>query len=249
MDDTNAVVCKGVTKRFQLYEHHTDSLRQLFIRALRRQPVTVSRPYFSVTDFNLRVRRGESVAIIGQNGSGKSTVLRLITGVYPPTSGTVVTHGRIGAVLELGAGFHPELTGSENVGLYGVLLGLSRRELAERYDSILEFADIGDFIQTPVKYYSSGMKARLAFAVAVCVDHEILVLDEVLAVGDEAFRNKCLAHLRDYNARGGTLILTTHDFEQVEQLCTRAVWLDHGRQVMTGKVGAVIKAYRQAPHR
>jgi ABC-type polysaccharide/polyol phosphate transport system ATPase subunit len=157
-----------------------------------------------------------------------------------------VTRGRIGAVLELGAGFHPELTGSENIGLYGVLLGLSRRELAARYDSILEFADIGDFIQTPVKYYSSGMKARLAFAVAVCVEHEILILDEVLAVGDEAFRNKCLAHLRAYHAGGGTLILTTHELEQVEQLCTRAVWLDHGRQVMTGDAAKVTAAYRAA---
>jgi lipopolysaccharide transport system ATP-binding protein len=246
MSDDSAVACTGVSKRFQLYEHQTDSLRQLFIRALRRQPVSVSRPYFSVTDFNLRVHRGESVAIIGQNGSGKSTVLRLITGVYPPTSGSVVTRGRIGAVLELGAGFHPELTGSENIGLYGVLLGLSRRELAARYDSILEFADIGDFIQTPVKYYSSGMKARLAFAVAVCVEHEILILDEVLAVGDEAFRNKCLAHLRAYHAGGGTLILTTHELEQVEQLCTRAVWLDHGRQVMTGDAAKVTAAYRAA---
>lgn len=246
MDARPAVECNSLSKRFQLYEHSTDSLRELFIRAVRRRPIAVGRPYFAVTDFNLRVLSGECVAIIGQNGSGKSTVLRLIAGVYPPTTGSVVTRGRVAAVLELGAGFHPELTGAENIALYGVLMGLSRRELAERYDPIVDFADIGDFIQTPVKYYSSGMKARLAFAVAVCVDHQILVLDEVLAVGDEAFRHKCHQHLFDYHARGGTLIIATHDLEQIEKMCSRAVWVDKGRQVMTGNVTEVAEAYRAA---
>lgn len=241
-----AVLCSGVSKRFFLYEHAPNSLRELFIRAVLRRPLSASRPYFAVTDFNLRVMPGEAVAIIGQNGSGKSTVLRLIAGVYSPTSGTVRAHGRVAAVIELGAGFHPELTGAENISLYGVILGLSRRELAQRYQAIVDFADIGNFVATPVKYYSSGMRARLAFAVAVCVDHEILVLDEVLAVGDEAFRQKCLNHLIEYRDRGGTLIIASHDLDQARRLCARAVWLDKGRLVMSGDLTAVADAYRTA---
>jgi len=244
-DSEAAVLCSGVSKRFFLYEHAPNSLRELFIRTVRRKPIA-ARPYFALTDFDLRVMPGEAVAIIGQNGSGKSTVLRLIAGVYAPTSGTVTVRGRSATVIELGAGFHPELTGAENIALYGVIMGMSRQELAARYDAILAFADIGNFVETPVKYYSSGMRARLAFAVAVCVDHDVLLLDEVLAVGDEAFRHKCLNHLISYRDRGGTLVIASHDLDQACRLCSRAVWLDKGKLVMSGDVGAVADAYRAA---
>jgi ABC-2 type transport system ATP-binding protein len=248
MEVDAAVLCDHVSKRFLLYERSPNSLRELFIRAVLRKPISATRPYFALTDFDLRVMPGESVAIIGQNGSGKSTALRVIAGIYPPTSGRVSIRGRIAVVIELGAGFHPELTGAENIQLYGVIMGMSRREVARRYQAIVDFADIGNFVQLPVKYYSSGMRARLAFAVAVCVEHQILLLDEVLAVGDEAFRQKCLDHLVDYRKRGGTLIIASHDLDQVRKLCTRAVWLDKGQLVMSGDVDKVAGAYHAASH-
>jgi ABC-2 type transport system ATP-binding protein len=193
---------------------------------------------------DLTVSRGESVALLGRNGSGKSTVLRLIAGIYRATAGTVETSGRITAVIELGAGFHPELTGAENIALYAAVLGLTRKELAERYDEIVEFAAIPDLPDTPLKYYSSGMEARLAFSVAVCLQPDILLLDEVLAVGDQGFRERCLERLRQYHARGGTLVLVSHELEQLRALCTRGVWLEEGRIVMDGAIDAVLARYR-----
>ena len=238
-----AIACEDVSKRFYIYERHDASLRQLFIRAFGRRAAATRRAYFAISGFDLQVPRGEGVAILGHNGSGKSTVLRLIAGIYAPTSGVVRTLGRVATVIELGAGFHPELTGSENIRLYGAILGLSRRELAARHEAVVAFADIGDFVDTPVKYYSSGMQARLAFAVAVCVEHEILLLDEVLAVGDESFRRKCLDHLHDYHRRGGTLVIASHDLDTVRSLCARAVWMQNGHIVMTGDVDRVAAAY------
>lgn len=243
MPDTLVIDCAHVSKRFYIYERRDASLRHLFIQAVRRHPAPANRAYFAITDFNLQVRRGESVAILGHNGSGKSTVLRLIAGIYDPTTGSRRTYGRVATVIELGAGFHPELTGSENIRLYGAILGLSRKELAARHEAVVAFADIGNFVDTPVKYYSSGMQARLAFAVAVCVEHEILLLDEVLAVGDEAFRRKCLDHLKSYHDRGGTLVIASHDLDTVRSLCARAVWMQNGHIVMTGDVDRVAAAY------
>ena len=239
-----AVALRAVSKRFYFYEHRTSSLREWFIRRVLRRPIHVRRAAFTLHDIDLTVDRGESVALLGRNGSGKSTVLRLIAGIYQASAGTVRTDGRITAVIELGAGFHPELTGAENVALYAAVLGLTRRELAERYDEIVEFAAIPDLPDTPLKYYSSGMEARLAFSVAVCLQPDILLLDEVLAVGDQAFRERCLARLRQYHARGGTLILVSHELEQLRELCNRGVWLDQGRIVMDGPIGMVLERYR-----
>jgi len=177
-----AVLCRDVFKHFYLYSHRTTSLREWFIRTALRRPIHIRRAEFSLRGFNLRIERGEAVALIGPNGSGKSTALRLIAGIYTPSTGTVETLGRIAAVIELGAGFNMELTGAENVGLYGAIMGLDRTQLAQRYEKIIEFAGIGKFIDMPVKYYSSGMVARLAFSVAVNVQPDILLLDEVLAV-------------------------------------------------------------------
>jgi ABC-2 type transport system ATP-binding protein len=239
-----AVELRGVSKRFYYYEQRTSSLREWFIRRILHRPLNIRRAEFTLRSFDLRVGRGEAVALIGSNGSGKSTALRLIAGIYRPSSGTIRTYGRLTAVIELGAGFHPELTGADNVALYAAVLGLGRRELMARFDEVVEFAEMREFMDTPLKYYSSGMEARLAFSVAVCLQPDILLLDEVLAVGDQAFRDRCLARLRAYHARGGTLILVSHEVDQVRELCTRAVWLEQGVLRMDGDVDQVLAAYR-----
>jgi ABC-type polysaccharide/polyol phosphate transport system ATPase subunit len=239
-----AVELRGVSKRFYYYDHRTSSLREWFIRRVLRRPLNVRRAEFTLQGFDFRVDRGEAVALIGSNGSGKSTALRLIAGIYRPSSGTILTWGRLTAVIELGAGFHPELTGADNVALYAAVLGLGRRELMDRYDEVVEFAQMRDFMDTPLKYYSTGMEARLAFSVAVCLRPDVLLLDEVLAVGDQAFRQRCLARLRAFHAEGGTLILVSHEVEQVRELCSRAVWLDKGAVRMDGDVNQVLAAYR-----
>lgn len=241
-----AVRCDGVGKRFYYYEHRTTSLREAFIRMLRRRPLHVRRPLFTLRQFTLTVRPGEAVALIGSNGSGKSTALRLIAGIYRPSEGTVETQGRLAAVIELGAGFHPELTGTENVTLYGAVMGLSQQTIADRLPEIAAFAGIEAFMDTPLKYYSSGMQARLAFAVTVCIEPDILLLDEVLAVGDQAFQRKCLSRLQAFRASGRTLIVVSHDLALIRQLCARAVWMDRGAVRMAGAVEAVVAAYQQA---
>ena len=221
-------------------------MREWFIRRVLRRPLHVRRTEFTLREMTLLVERGEAVALLGRNGSGKSTALRLIAGIYQPTTGTVETNGRITAVIELGAGFHPELTGAENIALYAAVLGLTRRELAAHYDEIVEFADIPDLLDTPLKYYSSGLEARLAFSVAVCLQPDILLLDEVLAVGDQAFRDRCLQRLRTFHERGGTVILVSHELDQVRALCDRGIWLADGQVMMDGPIDAVLAGYRGA---
>jgi lipopolysaccharide transport system ATP-binding protein len=238
------VTCRGVTKRFYHYDHRTTSLRERFIRTVLRRPIHVRHARFSLEDFNLEVAAGESIALVGANGSGKSTALRLIAGIYPPSEGIVETRGRIAAIIELGVGFNPELTGAENVEIYAAVMGLSRREVASRFDEIVAFADLGDFIREPVKYYSSGMQARLAFAVVVCIEPDILLVDEVLAVGDEEFRQRCELRLARFRENGGTMIVVTHDLDSVSRLCSRAVWLDEGRIRAEGPAAGVVEAYR-----
>jgi homopolymeric O-antigen transport system ATP-binding protein len=241
-----AIVCEAVAKRFYHYEHRTTSLQELVGRALSRRPVHVRHASFEIRDLSLTIARGEAVALIGSNGSGKSTALRLMAGIYQPTTGTVVRHGRIVAVIELGATFHTELTGGENVEMYAAALGLSRSEIAARVPEMIAFSELGDFIGVPMKYYSSGMRARLAFSVAVCASPDTLLLDEVLAVGDERFRERCLARIREFHRRGGTLVVVTHELESIRSLCSRAIWLDAGRVRLQGPADDVIDAYREA---
>jgi ABC-type polysaccharide/polyol phosphate transport system ATPase subunit len=243
-----AVLCRGVAKQFYLYSHRTTSLREWFIRSTLGQPIHVRHAEFSLRDFNLRAEHGETVGLIGPNGGGKSTVLRLISGIYTPTAGTVETSGRIAAVIELGAGFNMELTGAENVELYGSIMGLNRDRLSRHYEEIVSFAGIGKFIDTPVKYYSSGMVARLAFSVAVNGQPDILLLDEVLAVGDQSFQEKCLERLRAFQAGGGTMVVVSHDLHTLNSLCSRAVWLENGMTRMEGDAGTVVEAYRASTH-
>lgn len=236
-----------MVKRFHHYEHRTSSLREFFIRTVLRRPIHVRRAHFTLQGLDLEVERGESVALVGHNGSGKSSVLRLIAGIYEPSEGTVWVEGRLAAVIELGVGFHPELTGAENIALYASVMGLTRAEIRRRFADIVEFAEVGDFIDEPVKYYSSGMQARLAFAVAARVEPDILLIDEALAVGDQAFREKCMSFLRQFRERGGTLLIVSHDLDSVRDLCSRAVWLDHGRVRMSGEAREVIEAYKTQP--
>jgi ABC-type polysaccharide/polyol phosphate transport system ATPase subunit len=240
----SAVLCLNVIKHFYVYSHRTASLREWFIRTAMRRPIHLSRVEFSLQNFNLQVKKGETVALVGSNGCGKSTVLRLLAGIYTPTTGTVTTSGRVTAVIELGAGLNHELTGAENIELYAAILGLGRKQLARHYQEIVDFTGLGSFIDMPVKYYSSGMQARLAFSVAINVQPDILLLDEVLAVGDRPFQEKCLERLSEFQSKGGTMVVASHDLDLVRKLCSRAVWLENGRTRLDGDMGAVLDQYR-----
>ncbi len=187
--------------------------------------------------------KGSTYGIVGRNGSGKSTMLKLVAGITKPTTGSVKVHGRISALIELGAGFHPEISGRENVFINGIMLGLTKSEIAKRFDEIVEFAELEDFIDAPVKTYSSGMYIRLGFAVAVHVDPDILLIDEVLAVGDEGFTHKCLDKFAEYRRRGKTILLVTHSLSLVQRFCDEAVWLDAGQVRATGDPKRVIDTY------
>ena len=200
----------------------------------------------ALTDVGFEVAAGEAVGIIGGNGSGKSTLIKLVAGLLPPTSGELSVNGRVAALIELGAGFHPEISGRENVYINGALLGLSRRRIERRYDDIVEFAGLGDFIEEPIKYYSSGMYVRLGFSVAIHTAPEILLVDEVLAVGDEEFVHRCLARIEEHLAGGGTLLVVSHTMALIDQICDRAMWLDGGRIRGLGSTRRVIDAYLES---
>lgn len=197
----------------------------------------------AVRDLNLDIQQGECVALLGHNGSGKSTTLKMLAGTITPSEGRIFARGRIAPLLELGAGFHPDLTGRENVFLNAAILGITRAEARNRLDEIVRFAEIDDFLDTPVKFYSSGMSVRLGFAIAVNVDPQILLVDEVLAVGDQEFQDKCLDRMRQLRTEGRTLVLVTHSFAQAESFCTRAVVMDHGVPVYDGPMDTAQAAY------
>ncbi|MGZ8852665.1 MAG: ABC transporter ATP-binding protein [Thermoanaerobaculia bacterium] len=199
----------------------------------------------ALKDVSFAVHKGEAFGVIGRNGSGKSTLLKIVSGILKPTSGFVTVNGRVAALIELGAGFHPEITGRENIYINGIMLGLSRREIDQRFDKIVEFSGIGEFLDQPVKTYSSGMYVRLGFAVAVHVDPEVLLIDEVLSVGDEEFSAKCIAKIQEMKYRGVTLLFVTHQLDQVRMLCDRALWLDHGAPRAIGDPVRVVDAYLQ----
>ncbi|MBO9326611.1 MAG: ABC transporter ATP-binding protein [Roseiflexus sp.] len=231
----------NVSKRFLLqHERHT-TLRERLFGVFR--PRTLRDEFWALRDVSFTVERGESFGLIGHNGAGKSTALKLMTRILEPTLGRVRLRGRVAALLELGSGFHPELSGRDNVFLYGSLMGLSRREMAARLDAIVAFAEMEDFLDLPVKHYSSGMYTRLAFAVATAVDPDILITDEVLAVGDEAFQRKCMDRILRFRHAGKTIIFVSHALDTVRTLCDRAVWLDRGVVRAIGATGEVIDAY------
>jgi lipopolysaccharide transport system ATP-binding protein len=238
--ETTLVRLSGITKDYPKVATGGDRLRTLASLFLRRGDT----PHFRALEgIDLEVHRGESLGLVGENGAGKSTLLKIIAGVVKPTQGTVGVAGRVGALLELGSGFHPEYTGRENIDLAAALMGLSRRETRERVDSIIAFADIGSHIDEPIKHYSSGMVVRLGFAVATALKPDILITDEVLAVGDESFQKKCIAWLERFLADGGTLLLCSHSMFHIQTLCRRAIWLHHGRPRLQGSAFDVTREY------
>lgn len=230
----------GVGKSFPRATRRSDRVRALANLLRGRAPPD---PVRVLSDIDLCVRRGESVGIIGENGAGKSTLLKVVTGVLAPSTGTVAMRGTVAALLELGAGFHPEFTGRDNVAMAGALMGFSDAELADKLDGILAFADIGRYIDEPVKHYSSGMVVRLGFALVAARRPDLLITDEVLAVGDEAFQRKCIRWIEDYLADGGTLLLVSHSMFQVQRLCRHAVWIHGGTVRASGDVHRVTQDY------
>jgi lipopolysaccharide transport system ATP-binding protein len=232
---------ENVTQRFRVIQERPDTLRELFSKMLRHQ--SSFHDFEAVKNASFEVPTGQALAIIGRNGSGKSTLLKLIAGVYQPTTGRVEVKGTIAPLIELGAGFHSELTGRENILLNGLLMGYSKRDMRGREQAIIDFADIGDFIDSPVKQYSSGMYARLAFAVATEVDPQILVVDEILGVGDMGFREKCFDRIRSFREAGKTILIVTHAMSDVAKHCERAILIDHGSIIADGSPPEVIATY------
>ena len=241
-----AIRCRNLTKRYAVERLSAAGLKNLVLHLPSRlTEVRESRGFLALDGIDLEVAKGECVGIVGRNGAGKSTTLGLISGVLEPTSGTIETNGRVVPLLELGAGFHHELTGRENVLLNAVLLGLSRREAERRLDSIIEFAELGEFIDRPLRMYSTGMEARLGFAVAVHCDPDVLLVDEVLSVGDEAFGKKCLKRIEAFHEAGVTMVLVGHALDAIRQVCTRIVCLDAGKVVSDGPPDEVLESYRE----
>lgn len=233
------VSVEGVSKKFRLFKERNQTLKAAVLRGHR----LVADDFWALRDVSFEVYEGETFGLIGENGSGKSTMLKCLTKILRPDEGRVGVEGKISALLELGAGFHPELTGRENVFLNGAILGLGQKELRRRFDEIVEFAGIGPFIDEPVKNYSSGMYVRLGFSVAINVDPDVLLIDEVLAVGDEAFQRKCNEKFADLRTQGKTIVLVSHGLAGVQNLCDRVAWFEHGRLVKIGEPREVIEAY------
>ncbi len=237
-----AISVQGIAKRFRLYHERPTSLKERLLRFRRPR----ARDFWALREITFEVPAGRTWGLVGANGSGKTTLLKIIGGILRPTDGIVTARGRIAALLELGAGFHPELTGRENVYLNASILGLSKRETDRYFDDIVGFAELEDFIDNQVKHYSSGMFVRLGFAVAVHVKPDILLIDEVLAVGDEAFQRKCLDRVGELQREGRTIVFVTHAMQLVHQICDAAVLLDRGRVRKAGEVDQVVKEFRTA---
>lgn len=247
MSSEIAIKVEGLSKCYQIYDQPRDRLKQFILPRLQRlvgqTPKQYFREFWALKDVSFEVKKGETVGIIGRNGSGKSTLLQMICGTLNPTSGSIQTNGRIAALLELGSGFNPEFTGRENVYLNANVLGLNRSEIDQRFDEILAFAEIGEFVDQPVKTYSSGMMVRLAFAVIAHVDADILVVDEALAVGDAFFTQKCMRFIRHFQSNGGTLLFVSHDTGAVVNLCSKAILLKQGQVIEEGLPKEVSERY------
>ena len=238
-----AISVNSISKQFRLHHDRPRSLQELVLDTLRGARNGRSTEFWALKDVSFEVQPGETLALIGENGSGKSTLLKLIARILEPTRGQIESHGRVAGLLELGAGFHPDLTGRDNVYLNGSILGLDRREMTARFDDIVSFAELERFIDVPLKHYSSGMQVRLGFAIATSIDPDILLIDEVLAVGDESFQHKCLDRIDEFRAKGRTIILVSHDLATVNDLCDRAVWLEDGAIQGIGLTRRVVDMY------
>lgn len=241
MSSDIAIKVENLSKCFQIYDKPRDRLLQMLVRSRKQY----FREFWALRNVSFEIKRGETVGIVGRNGSGKSTLLQIICGTLNPTSGTVQTHGRIAALLELGSGFNPEFTGRENVYMNAAVLGLTEAEINARFDEIVAFADIGDFIEQPVKTYSSGMMVRLAFAVAINVDPEILIVDEALSVGDELFQRKCFSRIEAIRAKGATILFVSHSGSTVVELCDHAILMDAGEKLAVGAPKQIVGRYQK----
>ena len=240
-----AIQLTNVSKVYRRYSHRRQfaTIKSALLSRSLVRDLSPDETFAAVQDVTISVPTGRTLGVIGRNGSGKSTLLKLVAGITKPTTGSVIVNGRISALIELGAGFHPEISGRENVFINGIMLGLTKREVTRRFDEIVEFAEMKDFIDAPVKTYSSGMYMRLGFAVAIHVDPDVLLVDEVLAVGDEGFTHKCLDKFAEFKRRGKTILLVTHSLSLVERFCDEALWMDRGRKKTTGDPKRVVGAY------
>jgi ABC-2 type transport system ATP-binding protein len=234
-----SIIVEDVRKTFQI--RHTHSMKEAFISRIQRKKVG-STPYNALDEVSFTVAEGESVAILGFNGSGKSTLLKLVSGVLEPDAGRVLTRGRVAGLIEVGAGFHPELSGRENVYLNAAILGMNKAEIDERFDAIVEFSEIGEFIDQEVKHYSSGMFLRLAFSVAIHVELDVLLVDEILSVGDAPFRKKCTEKIHELAQAGKTMLIVSHNMAMVKELCERGVVIRKGKKVFDGPIAEAVDA-------
>ncbi|MFV9668352.1 ABC transporter ATP-binding protein [Pantoea sp. Ep11b] len=241
-----AIEFKAVTKRYPLYHHIGSGIKELIFNPKRALTLLSGRSYLAIEDISFTVYKGESVALIGRNGAGKSTSLGLVAGVIKPTAGVVKTNGRVASMLELGGGFHPELTGRENIRLNATLLGLRRKQLNERIDKIIEFSELGEFIDEPIRVYSSGMLAKLGFSVITQVDPDILIIDEVLAVGDYAFQKKCIETINNFKAKGVTILFVSHNLSDIEKICDRVIWIENHKLRASGSAESLLQQYRSS---
>jgi lipopolysaccharide transport system ATP-binding protein len=235
------IAFQDIVQRFRVIHERPDTLREAFAHLFRSR--TSYYDFEALKGISFTIGDGEVVGIVGRNGSGKSTILKIVAGVYRPTSGLVKVSGKVAALIELGAGFHAELTGRENLLINGLLLGLSKREIRKREQRIVDFAELGEFIDSPIKQYSSGMYMRLAFAIATEVDPDILLFDEILAVGDAAFQQKCIARIEDFRGRGKTIILVSHSASTIRMICNRAILIHEGKIAADGAADAVLAEY------
>lgn len=236
-----AVDVRDVSMHFNMASENINSLREYLTKLTKKQ--LFYKDFVAVQKLSFQVKKGEIFGIVGTNGSGKSTLLKMIAGVLTPTTGNIVTHGKIAPLIELGAGFDAELTGRENIYLNGAILGYSQEFLDEHYDEIVDFAEIGEFIDMPLKNYSSGMVSRIAFSIATAVKPDILIADEILSVGDFRFQEKCMDRIRGLMQNGATILLVSHSIEQIRSLCDRALWIEKGDMKMIGNVNEVCDAY------
>ncbi|MFU0826461.1 MAG: Leukotoxin translocation ATP-binding protein LktB [Lachnoclostridium sp.] len=238
-----AVDVQHVSMRFNLDSQKIDNLKEYFIKFVKRQ--IKYQEFWALKDVSLQVKKGDRLGILGLNGAGKSTLLKIIAGVLKPTEGTVTVKGKIAPLLELGAGFEPQYTGAENIYLYGAVLGYSREFIAEKYDEIVAFSELGKFIDVPLKNYSSGMRSRLGFAIATIVEPDVLILDEVLSVGDAKFKKKCEAKIQSMFDKGVTVLFVSHSLPQVQKICNKAILLEQGRIVASGDIDEVSAIYEE----
>jgi len=237
-----AVIFEGVSVSYRVPKEKLSGIKEFAIRWMQRR--LQYDIFWALSEISFQVNQGEVFGVIGRNGAGKSTLLKIVARILQPSKGRMLSRGRIAPLLEIGPGFHPELTGRENVFLNGALLGYSRVEIMSHMGDILEFANIGEFIDAPIRTYSSGMIARLGFSVATTIRPEILLIDEVLSVGDASFQEKCIKRMNTFRDKGTTIIFVSHDLNMVESFCERAVWLDHGDVVMTGPAGDIVRDYK-----